>query len=347
MPRFTVLLFTALAVALSACGQPATASTCTDPSEKCALLNVKTYIQQNLDVHATAASELCAAAPTHAWSAADATAIAAMKTAWKKSRPAYEHVEGAIAVLYPELDVTIDQRYDGFLENATDAALFDDQVVTGNHAIERILFSETIPSFVVSFEREALGPKYAKAAYPATDAEANDFKTKLCARWATETAQMRDDFAPLALDPAAAYRGVIGSMGEQLEKVKKAASGEEESRYAQFTLADMRANLEAGEHTYLSFRPWLIAKSAGGDTPAMVDAAFARIDALYASYPGDSIPQPPSTWSSINPTDADKKTPFGQLFMGLKAEADDVADTSLVFELNESARLLGIPQLPQ
>ena len=136
-------------------------------------------------------------------------------------------------------------------------------------------------------------------------------------------------------------------MGEQLEKVKLAASGEEESRYAQFTLADMRANLEAGEHTYLAFRPRLIAKAAGGDTPAMVDAAFARIEALYAGYAGDSIPQPPSTWSLINPTEADKKTPFGQLFMGLKAEADDKADKSLVFELNESAQLLDIPQLPQ
>ncbi len=331
---------------LLACGQEL--PTCTQPNEKCALQNVKTFIQQNLDVQATAAAELCAAAPTKAWSAtADKAAIGAMKAAWKRSRPAYEHIEGAIAVLYPELDVSIDERYDGFLEHESDTNLFDDQIVTGNHAIERILYADALPKFVIDFEKEALGGKYVAAAMPATVAEANDFKTKLCGRWARETKQMRDDFAPLALDPAAAYRGVIGSMAEQLEKVKLAASGEEESRYAQFTLNDMRANLEAGKKTWAAFKPWLETKTNGSHVAGEIDAAFARIDALYASYTGDSIPQPPATWSSITPTETDQQTPFGKLFVGLRAEADDKTDGTLVFELTESAELLGIPQLPE
>jgi len=329
------------------CGGANPPATCTEPSENCSLQNVKTYIQQNLDLQATAASDLCAAAPGKAWSAtADRGAIDAMKAAWKRSRPAYEHIEGAIAVLYPELDVSIDERYDGFLENATDTNLFDDQVITGNHAIERILYADAHPEFVVAFETETLGAKYVEARFPSTDAEALDFKKTLCARWARETRQMRDDFAPLALDPAAAYRGVIGSMAEQLEKVKLAASGEEESRYAQFTLNDMRANLEGGKATWLAFKPWLATKVNGPQVAEEIDASFARMDALYASYSGDAVPQPPATWSSVTPTKADKQTPFGKLFVGLAAEADEATDGSLVFELNESAELLGIPQLP-
>ncbi len=333
--------------ALSGCGGPSTAA-CVEGSEKCALQNTKTYVQQNLDALASAAAEVCAAAPAKAWSAAtDAAAIEKMKAAWKKARPAYEHTEGAIAVLYPETDVSIDERYDGFLERTTDTTLFDDQGVTGNHAIERILWAGSHPAFVVSFERESLGGKYLEAKWPATDTEAASFKSKLCARWARETAQIRDDFSPLALDPASAYRGVIGSMAEQLEKVKKAASGEEESRYAQFTLNDMRANLEAGKVTWSAFKPWLLTKTNGVKVVAEIDAAFDRMDTLYAQSPGDSIPQPPATWSSVHPGSADTQTPFGKLFMGLSAEANESTDGSLVFELSESAAMLGIPQLPQ
>src|SRR5437762_8305006 len=63
-----------------------------------------------------AAQQLQAAAPTHAWSAtADTDAINDMRTAWRNTRIAYEHVEGATAPIFGDLDITLDARYDYYL----------------------------------------------------------------------------------------------------------------------------------------------------------------------------------------------------------------------------------------
>jgi iron uptake system component EfeO len=334
MYRMTFLFFVA------ACGQP---------PEQQALTQTKAFIQQNLDALAVNAQALCDAAPTPAgrgWNAAmDRAAIDAMKTAWKKARPDYERVEGAIAVLFPEVDRSIDERYDGFLENQTDTNLFDDEVVTGNHAIERILWSDSTPARVVAFERD-LGSKYVEARFPRTEAEASDFKTKLCARWARETKKMAADFGPLALDPAAAFRGVLGSMQEQVEKVEKAATGEEESRYSQFTLADMRANLEGGKLTFAAFRPWMSAKALSA-TEQRIAAAFASLEAEYAKVQGDAIPAVPETWSNQMPSVADLQSPFGRLFAAVRDAADEKVSGSLAEQMTLAADGLGIPQLPQ
>lgn len=321
---------------------------CGLPPEQQALLDVKQFIQTNLDALATDSQALCDAAPTpmgRGWDATqDKAAIDAMKAAWKKARPDYERVEGAIAVLFPEIDASIDERYDGFLEGATDANLFDDEVVTGNHAIERILFSDATPARVVDFEK-ALGAKYVAARFPSTEVEARAFKEKLCARWARETKQMAADFKPLALDPASAYRGVLGSMQEQVEKVQKAATGEEESRYSQFTLADMRSNLEGAKTTYLAFRSWALSKSATAED-TRIQAAFAELDAEYAKNAGDAIPTVPATWSNVNPSMADLATPFGQLFTAVKRAADEKTTGSLAAEMTMAGDKMGIPQLP-
>jgi iron uptake system component EfeO len=321
---------------------------CGLPPERQALLDVKQFIQTNLDALATNAQALCSAAPSpmgRGWDATqDKAAIEAMKAAWKKARPDYERVEGAIAVLFPEIDVSIDERYDGFLEGASDASLFDDQVVTGNHAIERILFSDSTPARVIDFEK-ALGVKYVAARFPSTEQEARDFKEKLCGRWARETKQMADDFKPVALDPASAYRGVLGSMKEQVEKVQKAATGEEESRYSQFTLADMRANLEGAKTTYLAFRSWALSKSATAED-TRIQAAFTELEAEYAKTPGDSIPSVPATWSNVSPSMTDLATPFGQLFAAVQRAADEESSGSLASEMTVAGDKMGIPQLP-
>lgn len=321
---------------------------CGLPPEQQALLEVKQFIQQNLDGLATESQALCDAAPTptgRGWDATqDKPALDAMRAAWKKARPDYERVEGAIAVLFPEIDASIDERYDGFLEGAMDANLFDDQVVTGNHAIERILFSDSTPVRVVDFEK-ALGAKYVAARFPSTELEARDFKEKLCARWARETKQMAGDFKPLALDPASAYRGVLGSMQEQVEKVQKAATGEEESRYSQFTLADMRSNLEGAKTTYLAFRSWALSRSATAED-TRIQTAFAELDAEYAKTPGDAIPDVPATWSNVSPSSADLATPFGQLFSAVKRAADEKTAGTLASEMTMAGDKMGIPQLP-
>lgn len=337
------------AAALAAVGMAGCSGDDKNPEQQ-ALLEVKSYINTNLNDFVDATKKLQAAAPApdaDGWSAtADAAAVAEMKTQWKRARAAYEHVEGAIAVLFPELDVSTDERYDGFLaDNGPDTALFDDMIVTGVHGIERILWSDMIPASVVAFE-SAL-PGYKAAAFPATMQEADDFKNKLCAKLIADATEMRDEFQPLALDPATAYRGVIGSMQEQLEKADFAATGEEESRYAQYTLADMRSNVEAGVATFNAFKPWLKTKDGGQAMIDKIEADFARVNAAYAQLSGDSLPPVPATWSSQNPTATDLATPFGMLWTVLHTEADGATSGTLVADMNGSAEMLGIPELPQ
>ena len=138
-----------------------------------------------------ASIRLQAAAPVPAgrgWDAtADAEAIAAMKTAWVQARTAYEHVEGATAPIFPEIDVAIDERYDGFLadlKGAGDPDPFDGAGITGMHAVERILYSQPsdgVPADVVAFEASL--PGYAPAAFPATAAQAAPSRRASAVSW--------------------------------------------------------------------------------------------------------------------------------------------------------------------
>lgn len=318
-----------------------------DPQEQ-ALLDVKSYIQDNLDdLHeATVALQKDAPAPdADGWNATnDAAAVQKMKGDWKKARIAYEHVEGAIAVLFPELDVSTDARYDDFIATDPDDDLFDDNGVTGIHAVERILWSDSTPQRVLDFEKGL--PGYTAAAFPANETQAREFKEKLLVRLVGDVQMMQTQFGPLALDTSSAFRGVIGSMGEQIEKTTKAATGEEESRYAQYTLADMRANVEAGVDIYAAFKPWLLSIEGGQELDTKIAAGFKRIQDHYATLPGDALPEVPASWSSQEPSAQDLATPFGQLYQLLAEEADPDREGSLVHSMEASADLLGIPLLP-
>ena len=327
-------------LAASGCGAPAT------PRDQ-ALQGTKTFIDANIAGVLASAEALCAAAPAGGaagWDkTADRAAIDAMKSHWRDARIAYESIEGAIAVLFPDLDISTDQRYDGFIAVAPDSKLFDDTGVTGIHAIERILWSDVIPPRVVRFESGLAG--YQAARFPETQGEAADFKNKLCARLVRDLQSMQAEFVPLALDPAAAYRGLIGSMREQVEKADKAATGEEESRYAEFTLADMRTNVAAGVSIYGAFKPWLESVDKGAASEPPIDAGFARVQAAYAKLPGDALPPVPDDWSSLRPTPANLATDFGKLWTVLQTESDPGVDSSLVAAMSRSADLLGIAQL--
>ncbi|PTL75265.1 EfeM/EfeO family lipoprotein [Vitiosangium sp. GDMCC 1.1324] len=318
------------------------------PPQEQALLDVKSYIQTNLDELHSAVVELQKDAPApdaDGWNATqDAAAVQKMKADWRRARIAYEHVEGAIAILFPELDVSTDQRYDGFIATGPDDDLFDDEGVTGIHAAERVLWSDSIPQRVMEFEKGL--PYYQPAAFPSNENQAREFKELLLTRLVADVRMMKAQFAPLALDTSAAFRGVIGSMGEQVEKANKAASGEEESRYAQYTLADMRANVEAGISIYGYFKPWLLEQPGGKEQDARIAAGFQRVQERYASLTGDALPEVPATWSSAKPSAQDLSTPFGQLYQVLVTESDPDATGSLVSEMNTSADLLGIPRLP-
>lgn len=313
-----------------------------DPAalEADAILAVKDETQLQLEAFASAAAAIRDAAPAD-WSQAD---TADAEAAWREARVAYERVEGAIAVLFPDLDAATDERYDGFLADGPDDYLFDADGVRGVHAIERILWADRHPAYVIAFESGL--PYYVPAAFPANDAEAADFRDSLCAQLVGDSETMRDQFAPVALDSAAALRGVIGSMAEQLEKVHLAASGEDESRYAQHTLGDMRANLAGGRATFDAFTPWLEALD-GQPLIDDINAGFDRVDAAYGALGGDAIPAVPATWNPDDPSDADLATGYGQLWSLLNTEADPDAAGSLVERMGAAAELLGIPQIPE
>jgi iron uptake system component EfeO len=280
----------------------------------------------------------------------DALALGDMKTAWVTARGAYEHVEGATAPVYPDLDLSLDERYDGFLAELGpqgDSDLFDDQGVTGMHAIERILYADVTPPSVFAFERTL--PGYVAAAWPANEAEASEFKNKLCARLVGDAKKLLDGWTPAKIDVSGAFGGLIGLVNEQQEKVNKAATGEEESRYSQHTMLDLRDNLDGTTVIYDLFRPWLDSMPASGSIPAgsMVDASITSglsgLGAIYDTVQGDAIPQPPATWSAEMPSPADLATPFGQLYEEVHVAVDPSNPDSIVSHMNEGAQLLGIP----
>lgn len=335
-----------LAALLTACGSDPPVS-----DRDAALLAVKRDLATDLGVLVTEVTAMRDAAPApdaDGWSAsADPAAVRAMRERWARARAAYERVEGAVAVLFPEGDYEVDARYDGFLADLPDHRdddLFDGEGVTGMHAVERILWADAHPAVVVSFERGQRG--YVTAAFPANAAEATRFRDGLMARLVRDVTRMRDDFAPLALDPSAAFRGVIGSMREQAEKVDNAASGEEESRYAQATLLDMRSNLAGAARTWQAFRPWVLSRG-GSALAARIDDRLAAMRVRYDATPGDAVPPVPEGYDPDAPSEAHRQTPFGALREFVHAETDATRDGSLVSEMNAAADLLGIARLPR
>jgi iron uptake system component EfeO len=296
----------------------------------------------------SASKDLKDAAPLttgRGWDATqDAAAMTAMADAWKRVRDGYEHIEGAIAPLFPEIDFAVDARYDDFLTELNgqgDDNPFDGAKVTGQHAIERILFVSTTPASVVDFEKAL--PGYKAASLPLTEKDATDFKNGLCGKLISDATDLQAQWQPAKIDLAGAFTGLIALMNEQAEKVNKAATQEEESRYAQRTLADLHANLDGTILAYDLFKPWIVSKADGVTIDGKIQAGFQALRAAYDKYPGDAIPQPPATWSSQNPTPADLDTDFGKLFTAVQEAANPARAGSIVEQMNAAAKLLGFP----
>ena len=307
-------------------------------------------IGAEIDAWHAAATKMMNAAPApkgRGWDATlDAAAIAEMRGAWGETRATYEHIEGAVAPLFPDIDASTDARYEAFLVelgNVPDADPFDGEGVTGMHAIERILFSDTTPAAVVTFE-EGL-PGYSKAAFPATEEEAARFKGELCALLVSDIASLRSQWGSAELDLPGAFDGLISLMNEQQEKVNKAATGEEESRYSQKTLADLRANLVGTRKIYALFQPWIASKEGGDHVDGEIQSGFTKLETAYDAIDGEAIPAPPATWSSASPTEEDLETPFGVLFTTVSEAVDPESDGSVVYEMSEAAEMLGFPKL--
>jgi iron uptake system component EfeO len=303
-----------------------------------------------IDTLVGAAQAIARAAPAHAWNAeADREAIASMRASWVEARVAYEHVEGALAPLFPEIDAAIDARYEDFLDELGgkgDGDPFDGQGVTGMHAIERILWAPEIPGYVKDHEEKELASKgYRPAAFPATDDEAARFKTQLVQRLVDDASRLRDQWKPQKIDVAGAFTGLIALMNEQLEKVNKASSSEEESRYSQRTMADIRANLDGTKTIYALFQPWLRTKSSEAD--ARVVAGFDRLRVAYDAVKGEAIPRPPATWKAEEPDDNtadDRGSDFGKLFFSVRDAVDVRKSESVIAAMNGGAEKMGLAE---
>jgi iron uptake system component EfeO len=303
-------------------------------------------IAAELDDLVNAAHEIQVAAPTHAWdSLDDANAMAQMRDAWRRTRIAYEHVEGATSPLFHDLDISLDARYNDYLEMigpGGDHDLFDATGVVGMHAIERILYSAGIRPAIITYESRLDG--YEAAAYPASEAQAIAFKTLLVQKLVDDTTALRDQWQPHLIDVGVAYRGLVGLMNEQELKIDRAASGAEESRYANITLFDLRNNLAGTKGLYDVFRQWIWSRPTASDAQTMIETRFRSLTTLYGAISGDALPAVPAGWSSMHPSQTDLSTPFGTLWQAVQREVDPTTDGSIVFEMNRIAKVLGLPE---
>src|SRR5262249_23798572 len=94
---------------------------------------MQSTLSSRVDDLVAAAQRIQNAAPApmgRGWDATlDAQSIASMRSAWRDARVAYEHIEGALAPNFPDIDTSIDARYDDFLMRIGpngDQNLFDD-----------------------------------------------------------------------------------------------------------------------------------------------------------------------------------------------------------------------------
>jgi iron uptake system component EfeO len=359
--KIAVLVFAGAAAAACACSSNSPEASKTDAQYQAEVVRgMHQELVTDLTALASASQDLRDTAPTpsgRGWDeAADAAALTAMREAWHRARSAYERVEGAIAPLFPDVDAMIDARYDDFLVElgpGGDTNLFDDVGVTGMHGVERILYSKSTPARVIEFE-SAL-PGYVPASFPASETEAADFKNKLCTKLATDTQGLQQAWSAASnFDLAGAFAGLIALMSEQREKVDKASTNEEESRYAQNTMRDIRDNLAGTRAAYAHFQPWIRSKTgpeaadsseSGAALDERIMAGFATLDVLYSAIPGDAIPETPADFSAENPSAENLATPFGQLYVGVRDAVDPDRPASVVHELNKAAVLLGFSEL--
>ncbi len=311
------------------------------PTEQAATQSVKEYLAREVGGLCSAARALQESAPNVAWTApSHASAVLAMRTEWKRAHLAYAHVEGAVATLFPELDRAIDATYD---EIATaDADAFDGEGVVGLHAIERILWAEEIPLDVVEFEQGLAF--YAAAAPPPADADAVRFAEGLVGRLITDCERLQSELGQKTLDAAGAFRIVLRATTEQHDKVLRASTAKDESRYAQHTLADLRANLEGAREVYGAFTAWLRSKYEGELVDVAINDGLEELRDLYMTTGDEALPPVPAGFDPNAPNPQMLESDFGRLFKKLAQESDAAAVGSLLTKMNEATDLLGLPR---
>jgi iron uptake system component EfeO len=287
---------------------------------------------------------LCAAAPAPAeggWvHPRDDAAIKAMMASWQEARLGYDGLAGVMSRLPPERALDLDARYEQALEAGPDPDPFDQRGFIGLHALERVLWAERVPAAVLAYEgtlEGALAP-----AFPASKDEATRFRDELCARAVEDTGAVEGEVEALSLDALEAYAIVDRLADGQIDMLSEAGEQREASRYAGFTLADLRARLSTAAAVQAAFRPWLGTKSTGPHVDEEVQSALDRLDKQYAAYGTDALPAPPEGWSNTAFSEEALKSPFGRLYAVVVNETNSDLDGSLTHSWHECATLLGI-----
>jgi iron uptake system component EfeO len=275
----------------------------------------------------------------------DAAAITAMKAAWVRAHDAYEHVEPIIEPLFPDAHLNIDGRYEIFLEaGVRERQPFTGDVVAGFHAVERILWSDAIPDRVVEFESGI--PLGFTAAYPSNGNQSLDFRTKLLNGLLGGCTSLRDRFAA-KVDVGLALDGLVAELQGQKDDVNKRFYAQDESRYAQRSMDDLRSGVEGARVVYEAFRPWILEQHDGASIDAKITAGYDALAAAYATVAGDQMPDAPSRWSPLHPTDVDRATPFGALWSAIATASATGTDGSLASEIDAAAVAVGLPAYPE
>lgn len=266
-----------------------------------------------------------------------------MRQQWKNARLGYERVEGVVGVLFPELDVALDQRHEDAIAVAADDNVFDDVGFTGLHAVGRVLFVDELAPAVLTFEQsagDAFTPsRYSPPAFPANLTESGDFKTKQTQKLLDDSAALVAtlDSADVTLDDVMA--GIRASVQQQRVYVDVGADGEDESRYAENTMIDLRAQLQGAIALFDILDPVFVAKDEAAISEE-IHAGLARLQVAFDAVSGDALPPVPATWDATAPSAADLVSAFGALFVVVDAEADGTTETSLASALTRAASLL-------
>jgi iron uptake system component EfeO len=291
------------------------------------------------------------ASPDRGWDGAmDAAALISMKNSWISMRTAWESSEGVVTQLFPDLDQAMDSRYEDLLSAVVeggsttgDADPFDGSGIIGMHAIERILYAPDTPQAVVSYEAGIGGAS--PAVWPATAEEAAAFKSGLCQRLVDDSQALVTGWQPERIKLSDAFKGLQGLMQAQEEKVNLAAEHQEESRYSQRTMSDLRHNLSGTTEIYELFTDWLSTKPNGLAINAEVEQALDMLGQIYGGVDGVSIPDPPADWSSKMVSPENQQTPFGMLYRSVLQAVEPTRPGSVVDAMNHAAKTLGLSQL--
>jgi iron uptake system component EfeO len=312
-------------------------------------LRIAAALAPDLDALVQAATELHDAAPLpvgRGWDATlDAAAIDAMKRAWIRGHDAYERVEVAIEPLFPDLHGAVDGRYEEAMTSGErERDPFDTRIVTGFHAVERILWSDAVPEAVMEFEHNL--PLGFDPRYPATAEQARDFKNKLVNGILGTATVLRDRLAA-KIDVGRVLGGVVALLAEQKADLNRAAFGQDESRYARRSMTDLRSGLAGARVVFEAYRPWLAATPDGVEAARKIDAGFVTLAAAYDAIEGEATPDAPPRWKPLHPADDALATPFGRVFSAIAAASETGNPTSLAFALDRAAITLGLPPYPE